>query len=206
LAALGVPSVQAPSEGEAQAAMMAARGTVWAAASEDYDSLLFGAPRLVRGLAARGRAGQSPGAQLVDREELLNHLGVNGDELILIGILVGTDFNEGAKGFGPKRALKLVQEHLGWEETLKKAGLDPKEVVPVAELFRHPAVVEATLPSFGPVDEATVERILVTGHDFSPERVRAAIARARKRPVVAGSPSEARGRQTLLETYGGQNS
>jgi flap endonuclease-1 len=203
LTALGVPSVQAPSEGEAQAAMMAARGSVWAAASEDYDSLLFGAPRLVRGLAARGRAGQSPGAQLVNRDDLLSQLGISGDELILIGILVGTDFNEGAKGIGPKRALKLVQEHLGWEATLKKAGLDPKEVEPVAELFRHPSVEATPVPSFGPVDESSVERILVTGHGFSPDRVRAAVARARKRPVVTSSPADARARQTLLDTYGG---
>ena len=68
LGALGVPALEAPSEGEAQAAVMAARGTVWAAASEDYDSLLFGAPRLVRGRAARGSGGKSPGAQLIDRE------------------------------------------------------------------------------------------------------------------------------------------
>lgn len=61
LATLGVPTVQAPSEGEAQAAVMAAHGSVWAAASEDYDSLLFGAPRLVRGLAARNRGARRPG-------------------------------------------------------------------------------------------------------------------------------------------------
>ncbi len=206
LVALGVPSVQAPSEGEAQAARMAAQGSVWAAASEDYDSLLFGAPRLVRGLAARGRGGKGPEAQLVDRDELLAQLGISGDELILVGILVGTDFNEGAVGIGPKRALKLVQEHLGWEGTLKRAGLDPKEVEPVAELFRHPAVENVPLPSFGPVDETSVERILVAGHGFAPERVKAAIGRARKRPVRVDSAAEARGRQTLLDTYGGSNS
>ena len=51
----GIPRIQAPSEGEAQAAHMAATGLVWAAASQDYDSLLFGAPRLVRNLAITGR-------------------------------------------------------------------------------------------------------------------------------------------------------
>lgn len=204
LAALGVPALQAPSEGEAQAASMAARGTVWAAASEDYDSLLFGAPRLVRGLAARARGNSAgPGAQLVDRAELLARLGIDADELILLGILVGTDFNEGASGFGPKKALKLVQEHRGFDATVSAAGLDPAEAAEVAEIFRHPTTVEVPAPSFGPVDEESVRRILVDEHGFSDGRVRAAVARARKRPVPSASPDEARGHQTLLETFGG---
>jgi flap endonuclease-1 len=203
LRALGVPAVQAPSEGEAQAAAMAAQGFVWGAASEDYDSLLFGAPRLVRGLAARGKRGAAPGAQLIVREELLQTLGVSSEELLLIGLVVGTDFNDGAKGFGPKKALKLAREHLGWEATLRKAGIDPAEVEPVAELFRHPNVDPTPPPPFGPVDEAAVLRIVVEGHGFSEERVRAAVARARRRPPPAVAPLDVRGHQTLLETFGG---
>ena len=200
---LGVPSVQAPSEGEAQAAVMAAKGSVWAAASEDYDSLLFGAPRLVRGLAARGRAGVSPGAQLVDRAEVLASLGISEEELILLGIVIGTDFNDGVRGYGPKKSLKLVQEHLGFRATVEKVGLDPTEAEEVAEIFRHPMSVEVPSPSFGPVDETAVRTILVDQHGFSEERVRSAIARARQRPRVSSSPQEARGHQTLLETFGG---
>jgi flap endonuclease-1 len=203
LGALGVPALQAPSEGEAQAAFMASKGTVWAAASEDYDSLLFGAPRLVRGLAARGHGGQNPGAQLIDRNDLLASLGIDGEELILLGIVVGTDFNDGAQGYGPKKALKLVQQHLGFDATVEKAGLDPEESREVAEIFRHPTAVEVTLPTFGPVDEAAVHRILVETHGFAEERVRAAVARARQRPRSSSSAAEARGHQTLLETFGG---
>lgn len=203
LAALGVPAIQAPSEGEAQAAFMAARGEVWAAASEDYDSLLFGAPRLVRGLAARARAGAAPAAQVIDRAELLTTLGISDEELLLVALLVGTDFNDGAKGYGPKRALKLAQQHLGWEATLRTAGIDPAEVEPVAEIFRHPATEDTGVPSFGPVDEEGVERLLVDGHGFSSERVRAAITRARRRPVPEGPTEVTRGHQTLLDTFGG---
>lgn len=203
LAGLGVPFVQAPSEGEAQAAVMAAKGSVWAAASEDYDSLLFGAPRLVRGLAARGRGGVSPGAQLVDRAEMLASLGISEEELILLGIVIGTDFNDGVRGYGPKKSLKLVQEHLGFRATVEKVGLDPTEAEEVAEIFRHPMSVEVPPPSFGPVDETAVRTILVDQHGFSEERVRSAIARARQRPRVSSSPQEARGHQTLLETFGG---
>ena len=203
LGALGVPSIQAPSEGEAQAATMAARGTVWATASEDYDTLLFGSPKLVRGLAARGRGGTSPGAQLIDRAEVMASLGINDEELILLGVVIGTDFNEGVRGYGPKKALKLVQEHLGFRATLEKVGLDPVETEEVAEIFRHPQSVEVPAPAFGPVDEVEVRRILVDEHGFSEERVRSAISRARQRPRTSSSPQEARGHQTLLDTFGG---
>ncbi|MCI4317371.1 MAG: flap endonuclease-1 [Thermoplasmata archaeon] len=203
LIALGVPTVQAPSEGEAQASVMAKRGQVWGVASEDYDSLLFGAPRLVRGLAARGSRSAATGAHLIDRDELMQSLGLTDDELILVGILVGTDFNDGAKGYGPKRALQLVQQRMGWEATLRKAGLEPAEVEPVAELFRHPDVTDLAIPPFGPVDEAAVKRLLVEEHGFSEERVQAAIARSRRRPIPRESAIEAKGRQTLLDTFGG---
>ena len=203
LHAMGVPTVQAPSEGEAQAAVMNANGSVWASASEDYDTLLFGAPRLVRGLAARGRSGTSPGAQFVDRAELLTTLGIDGEELIALGIVVGTDFNDGARGYGPKKALKLAQEHLGFRATMEKVGIDPAEAESVAEIFRHPIAVDVPPPSFGPVDEEAVRRILVDGHGFADERVRAAVGRARRRPKAAATAIEARGHQTLLETFGG---
>lgn len=204
LEALGVPSVQAPSEGEAQASTMAARGQVWAAASEDYDSLLFGAPRLVRGLAARGRSGQAPGAQVIDRAALLAELGIDGEELILIGLLVGSDFNEGAKGYGPKRSLKLAQEHKGFDASLRHAGLDPEELRPVAELFRHPDVAEVALPEFHPPDEESVRRILVEGHGFSPERVGGAVRRVpRHLPPAVVAP---KGRQSMLESFTSEGS
>ncbi|MGI0070947.1 MAG: flap endonuclease-1 [Thermoplasmata archaeon] len=205
LSAMGVPTVQAPGEGEAQAAVMAAKGTVWASASEDYDTLLFGAPRLVRGLAARGRSGSSPGAQFIDRAELLSGLGIDGDELIALGVLIGTDFNDGARGIGPKKALKLVREHLGFRPTMEKAGLDPAEAEAVAEIFRRPTTTDVSLPPFGPVDEEGVRRLLVDGHGFSDGRVRAAIARARQRPAPVANSAEARSHQTLLETFGGSS-
>ncbi len=203
LSAMGVPTVQAPGEGEAQAAVMSANGTVWASASEDYDTLLFGAPRLVRGLAARGRSGSSPGAQFIDRSELLARLGIDGDELIALGIIVGTDFNDGAPGYGPKKALKVVQEHLGFRGSMEKVGIESTEAEAVAEIFRHPVAAETSAPSFGPVDEDALRRLLVEGHGFSEERVRSAVARARQRPRTTTNPADARGHQTLLETFGG---
>jgi len=201
LEGLGVPTISAPSEGESQAAYLAAQGRVWGVGSEDYDSLLFGAPRLVRGLAARGGRGGAPAAQLIDRTETLDALGVSGEELILIGLLIGTDFNDGARGIGPKRALKIAQKHLGFEASLQEAGLDPVELAPVAELFRHPEVADVPVPAFGPIQSDALHRLLVEGHDFSLERVDAALARARRRPPPAKSVPPPAGRQTSLEAF-----
>ncbi|MCI4349445.1 MAG: flap structure-specific endonuclease [Thermoplasmata archaeon] len=202
LGALGTPTVQAPSEGEAQAAQMAAVGTVWAAASEDYDSLLFGAPRLVRGLAARGKGRDQPAAQVIERDRLLKELGISSEELLLVGLIVGTDFNDGVKGFGPKKALKLAQRHLGWTATLQAAGLQEADVLPVAEIFRSPPVADVPDPVFGPIDEAKVLQLLVDGHGFSSDRIHAALERARRGiervPPVARDPV----RQSLLESFG----
>jgi flap endonuclease-1 len=199
LAALGVPSVQAPSEGEAQAARMAAEGLVWAAASEDYDCLLFGAPRLVRGLAARAPKGKALGAQVIDRAQLLSTLGISSEELLLIGLLIGNDYSDGARGFGPKRALKLAQEHLGLEASLRRAGLDPEAVAPVAELFRTPEVVTVAAPVFRAVDPDAVIRLLVDRHGFSDTRVQAALERVRRSPHPASEPP--RGRQQRLDAF-----
>src|SRR5204863_2858772 len=114
---LGVPTVQAPSEAEAQAAHMAAANAVWAAGSKDYDSLLFGAPRVVRFLTISGREFlPAQGAfrpivpELIDLPQFLAALAITREQLVDLGILVGTDFNDGVKGIGPKKALKLVQE------------------------------------------------------------------------------------------------
>jgi flap endonuclease-1 len=205
LTALGVPAIQAPSEGEAQAAAMAARGTVWAAASEDYDSLLFHAPRLVRGLAARLPKGKAPAAQIIDREKTLAQLGISDEELLLIGLLVGTDFSDGVRGYGPKKALKLVREHLGWDATLQKAGLDPAEAAPVAELFRHPETVEVEPVTLRPLDRDAVHRILVDRHKFSPDRVDAALQRAKRHTPAPAPTVTERGRQTSLERFGAED-
>ncbi len=201
LAALGIPTVPAPSEGEAEAAYLAAHGVVWGVASEDYDSLLFGAPRLVRGLSARPRKGASAAAgQLIDREELLHQLGVSGEELIVIGLLIGSDFNEGAKGYGPKKALKLVQRHLGYEETLRTAGLDPQAERAAFELFARPDVISRALPPAAGINAEAVRELLVAQHGFDATRVEAALRRAENPPPPPAPVAP--GKQSLLEAFG----
>ena len=113
---MGVPVVQAKSEGEAEAAQMVNTGKVWASGSQDWDSLLFGAGRMVKNLTITGRR-KVPRKEdyieikpeVIELDNMLSHLGLNRDQLIIIGILIGTDYNPGGvKGTGPKNVLKLA--------------------------------------------------------------------------------------------------
>src|SRR5256885_5720973 len=182
---LGIPWIQAPSEGEAQAAFFARRGDVWAAGSKDYDSLLFGAPRMVRFLAigsteflpSQGRP-RFVAPELLDLEENLPHPRLTRRPLIDVAILVGTDFNEGVKGIGPKTAVKRIRE---WK-SLEGAPADvsaalPETIGAIRSFFANPPVSTAPVPaSKSPADRA-VFRFLCEERGFSHDRVEKAIER-----------------------------
>ena len=181
---MGVPWVQAPSEGEAQAAHMAARGDVWAAASQDYDSLLFGSPRLVRNVTITGKR-KLPGKdvyvevkpEVISLQDMLSSLGITREQLVLIGILVGTDYNPGGiRGVGPKRALELVKRHPSIE-SLERAvkwefDVSMREVY---EFFLNPPVTDEYDVELKKPDAEGLIRFMVDEHEFSEKRVRKVI-------------------------------
>jgi flap endonuclease-1 len=183
---LGLPTVQAPSEGEAQAAHMAATGAAWAAVSKDYDTLLFGATRLVRFVTFSGREFlPSTGAfrpitpELIDLAAWLQQLGISREQLVDLALLVGTDFNEGIKGIGPKKALQLVSKHGSLE------AMPPEVVAPllpqapaIRSLYLSPVVTDDYEIRFGRCDREGVVKFLCGEHAFSQERVEAALERA----------------------------
>ena len=105
LARLDVPVVEAPAEGEAQAAHMARTGVADYVGSEDYDALLLGAPHTLRQLTSKGNP------EVMDFEATLDEHDLTWEGLVDAGILMGTDFNEGLDGVGPKTAVKLIREH-----------------------------------------------------------------------------------------------
>ncbi|MBS7288066.1 MAG: flap endonuclease-1 [Candidatus Freyarchaeota archaeon] len=185
LEALGVPYVQAPSEGEAQAAYMVKRGDAWCTASQDYDSLLFDSPRLVRNLTISGRR-KIPGRkeyvkvepELISLEEVLKSHGITREQLVAIGILLGTDYNEGIKGVGVKTALKLIKEHGTLKEIIKVKGYTFE--VPVEEverIFLEPEVNGNYTLNWHPPRKEKIFKILCDEHDFSQERVSKALDR-----------------------------
>ena len=190
LTAMGIPWVQAPAEGEAQAAYMAKKGDAFAAASQDYDSLLFGAPRLVRNLAITGKR-KLPRKnvyvevkpELIELDKLLKALGISHEQLIDIAILLGTDYNpEGVKGVGPKTALRLVKSYGSIDKIIKvvprqEFPIDPLEI---KKYFLNPPVTDSYKLEWREPDEEQIIQILVREHDFSLERVKNAIERLKK--------------------------
>ena len=184
---LGIPWLQAPSEGEAQAAHLAQRGNVWAAGSKDYDSLLFGAPRLLRFLAVGsaeflpsvGRSRAVP-PELLDLEENLTALGLTRDQLIDAALLIGTDFNEGVKGIGPKTAVRRIREWGSLDRAPPEVRAQlPDRLEPIQAFFRDPPVVDPPPLTFRPLDASGVLRYMCDERDFSPARVESVLARLR---------------------------
>jgi flap endonuclease-1 len=205
LTLMGVPWVQAPSEGEAQAAYMVREGDADYCASQDYDSLLFGAPQLLRNVTISGRR-KLPRKrvyvevvpEVVELDKVLRSLGITREQLIDIGILIGTDFNpDGVKGIGPKKALKLIKEYGSLEAAMPKLkdAEFPADPGRIKEIFLNPEVTENYSIVWKDVDIDGVVSFLCGEKDFSEDRVRKALARA-----VSGS-KKARARRTLEEWF-----
>jgi flap endonuclease-1 len=175
---MGLPIVQAPSEGESQAAHMAGRGDVYIVGSQDYDSLLFGAPRVVRNLAITGKR-KLPRKNIyvdvepeeIDLEEGLAALGISRKQLVEIGILCGTDFNSGLPRVGPKTALKLIREKGDLESVLKDQNAEIENYTEIREFFLHPLVTDDYVIKMSKPNVGKIVSFLVEERDFDAERV-----------------------------------
>ncbi|MEM4704814.1 MAG: flap endonuclease-1, partial [Candidatus Bathyarchaeia archaeon] len=179
---MGIPWIQAPSEGEAQAAYITKRGDADYCASQDYDSLLFGAPRLVRNVTISGRR-KLPSKnvfvdvvpEVVELDRVLKECGVTYEQLVDIGILIGTDFNpDGIEGLGPKTALKLIKEHGTLEKALPhiKNAEFPSEPSKIREVFLNPEVTDSYRIEWKEPDVEKIVDFICRERDFSEERVR----------------------------------
>jgi len=186
---LGIPFVQAPSEAEAQSAYMALKGEVWAASSKDYDSLLFGAPRLLRYLTIFGReylpskgVSRPLKPELIELDRFLSNHEITREQLIDIAVLIGTDFNEGLKGIGPKKALNLIKNY-GKIENMPnevKAMLEAQNYQEVKRFFLEPKVTTDYTLRYGELQEDELYRFLCDQRDFSHERVETVIQRMKR--------------------------
>jgi flap endonuclease-1 len=200
---MGVSWVQAPSEGEAQAAHFMRKGLVWAVGSQDWDSLLFGAQRLVRNLTLSGRKKVprrekyvTVKPEIVELDKVLKSTGLTHDQLIILGILVGTDYNPGGvKGVGPKTALKLVREKKILDKVLEGLKWDfetpPEDIF---EFFRKPPAEDLDIPKFSPRPDK-VRSMLVDEFDFSEERIDSILKKA-------GGAQESKKQANLQKFFG----
>lgn len=187
---MGIPHVQAPSEGEAQAAYMCIKGDVNYTGSQDYDSLLFGSPKLARNLAITGKR-KLPGKnvyvevkpEVIDLQANLKALDISREQLVDINLLMGTDFNEGVKGVGAKKALKYVTEHGDVFRALSAMELPSDNLQEIRNFFLNPPVENEYSIKFNKPDESKIIEFLCEEHDFSKERVKKAAEKLKELEV-----------------------
>ncbi len=203
---MGIPWVQAPSEGEAQAAHIARREHADYCASQDYDSLLFGAPKLVRNVTISGRR-KLPSKnivievvpEIVELDRVLKECAITYEQLIDVGILIGTDFNpDGIEGLGPKTALKLVKEHGTLEQALPhiKNAEFPVEPARIREIFLNPKITDNYKIEWHEPDMNGIVSFICGEKEFSEERVRRSLEKMQK------GIAKIRGKTTLERWFG----
>lgn len=180
LNAMGIPCIKARSEGEALCGIMVKNGDAHAAATQDYDPLLYGCPRLVRNLSITGKRKRGNSFVIINPEmmnfqQVLSKLGITHEQLVMLGILVGTDYNPGGvAGYGPKKALDLVREKKTFEDVFSDLIWEHEvSARDIYDFFLNPIETDYSI-KFGQFDEEKVKHILCDEHDFSEERINSA--------------------------------
>ncbi len=178
LGLMGIPYLVAPSEGEAQASYMVLKGSADYVGSQDFDSLLFGAPRTVRNIAITGKRKLPRKGiyvevkpETIELEEVLRTLDITREQLIDMGILIGTDYNPGIYKVGPKTALKLVKKHSSMQDILSELGQTIENYESIKEFFLHPPTTDDYSIKWGKPEPDKIKHFLCDEHSFSKERV-----------------------------------
>ncbi len=170
---LGVPAFRAAAEGEAQAAVMAAKGDLDIVATQDWDALLYGAPILIRNIMSDGskRMGKTIKAERILLNELLNENELSREQLVDLGIMIGTDFHPGIKGIGPKTGLKLIKKLGTIEKICIEKEIDvPENLDQIREIFLNHPINENYDLKLKPVDLESLRSWLIS-RDFSEKRI-----------------------------------
>src|SRR3989338_978271 len=174
---LGLPVIQAAGEADAQAAFMCKNNDVDYVASSDMDCLVFGAPYLVTNLTLSMKRKLPSGEviyirpDLISLKEVLSSLEINQDQLIVMSILIGTDYNVGGvKGVGPKKALTLVKKNSDYDKMFNelKVEFDWKEVF---DTYKKHDVDKNYILNWKEINIEKVKELLVEENNFSLERV-----------------------------------
>jgi len=182
---MGIPYIQAKGEGEAQASYMVASGDAWCVASQDYDCMLFGAPRMVKNLTISGTQ-KTP--EIIELNKILEKLSITREQLVDLAIMVGTDFNQGIKGIGAKKGLKLIKEHGDIYHILEKLDIE-LDVDPhtLREMFLNHDVDSDYDLKWQKADEEGIVNFLCGEHDFSQNRVLSAVDKLKKLQTTQSS-------------------
>ncbi len=182
---MGIPYIQAKGEGEAQASYMVSNGDAWCVASQDYDCMLFGAPRMVKNLTISGTQNNP---EIIELNKILGKLSITREQLVDLAIMVGTDFNQGIKGIGAKKGLKLIKEHGDIYNILEKLDIE-LDVDPhtLREMFLNHEVDSDYDLKWQKADEEGIVNFLCGEHDFSENRVLSAVDKLKKLQTTQSS-------------------
>ena len=185
----GIPYIQATADGEATAAYMNKTGMVYAVASQDFDTILFGTKKLVRNFTNSGRR-KLPNRntyidiepEIISNQKSLDALGITGEQIIDIGILIGTDFNpDGFDRIGPKTALKMIKEYNKLEDIPKiQEQLEQIDYKQIRKIFLQPDMPNIGKIEFKDTDYSGIVDYLSNERSFSQERVQSSVNKLKK--------------------------
>lgn len=137
---MGVPVINAPMEAEAQCAQLARDNLVFAAGTEDMDTLTFQTPVLLRHLTSP--LSQKQPILEIHHDKILEGLGLTAEQFVDVCIMCGCDYCGTIKGIGPKSALKGIKQYKNIETYLKH--IDKKKYpVPADWLQEDPIYAQA---------------------------------------------------------------
>ena len=189
LSLFGIPYIQAPSEGEATAALLTTNGQADVAASQDFDSILFGAKKLVRNFTNSGRR-KLPNRntyievepEIIDYKKNLEQLGISREQLIDVGILIGTDFNpDGFERIGPKTSIKMIKEHGKLEDIPQiQEQLEKIDYNAIRKIFLKPEVATIDKIDFSEIKYDEIANYLSNERSFSRDRIESSLKRLKK--------------------------
>ena len=184
---MGIPYVQAESEGESQAAYMVEKGDAWAVGSQDYDSILFGSQILIRNLTISGKRRSQGGKiitiepEIIKLKDVLKENNLTRDQIIDIGILIGTDFNDGIKGIGIKTALKYIKKYGDFKTICSNKNINIEwDYESIKKIFLEPKVntnyeIKKLKPNYEKLEE-----LLITEYNFNEIRIKNGLKRLKK--------------------------
>ncbi|WEW57583.1 Elongation of fatty acids protein 2 [Emydomyces testavorans] len=188
---MGIPYIDAPTEAEAQCAVLARAGKVYAAASEDMDTLCFDSPILLRHLTFSEQRKEP--IQEIHLQRVLEGLGMDKKQFVDLCILLGCDYLDPIPKIGPNTALKMIRDHGSLEGVVEAIENDPKKKYTIPEdwpykqareLFFEPDVRPADHPlcdfRWDAPDVEGLVKFLVEEKGFNEDRVRNGAARLQK--------------------------
>ncbi|KAK6590481.1 flap endonuclease 1 [Cryptosporidium xiaoi] len=213
---LGLPTIDAPSEAEAQCAELCKEGIVYGVATEDADSLTFGTPIVIRHLnfsdsSRKVMQKHHPGKnmmQIINLSTLLSELELNMYQFIDLCILCGCDYCPTIRGIGANTAYKLLKKHKDIETIIKNIDQNKNPIpdnfdyVKVRELFKSPEIsklneIENQIKWMNPKYDELSEW-LIKEQNFSESRVQSYCERIKK--------SRSKTAQTCLDVFFNSNS